>query len=376
VQTRTRNGLVLLAAASALGAGLAWFLKRQPAAEIGSSALDAIPSGALLVATADLKALRASPAGAPFFREGREIRGVGKVRDVCGFDPIDTLDDVAIAIPAAGDSGEFGLAAAGPIQPEALVSCAAKMIEARGGRPVKTPVGSFTTVRDAGDRTGGEIAIRPGGLVLLGGGAYLRAMIDSADGRTPTIRTSAAHAELGRLVGGGAARVTIVLTPEQREQIAEELALSGAPGSAAAAILGGGLGVDVGPAIALHGVIACAGALPCQALGEQLRAARDARVADIATRLVGFAGVLERVQFETQGDALHLRVEVPAEEAGALVDRLLALRGFRHPMPAPEPAPAPAPASVPAPAPASASASASAGPPGEIIRPKAVDARK
>jgi hypothetical protein len=363
VQTRSRKGLVLLAIvlAAALAGGLVWLWKRPPAVQLGSSALDAIPSGALLVATVDLKALRASPVGAPFFREGREIRGLGKLRDLCGFDPIDTLQDVAIAIPAAGDSGEFGLAAAGQIQADALVSCAAKVIEARGGRPVTTPIGSFSTVREADQPGGGEIAVRPGGLLLLGGGPYLRAMIDSADGRTPTIRTSAAHSELGRLVGGAAARVTFVLSPEQRRSIAEELSLSGAEGAPAASILAGGLGMDIGPTIALHGVISCATAPACQAIGEQLRAARDARVEDLATRLTGFAAVLERIQFEPKGDTLHLRVSLLADEAGTLADRLLTLRGFRHPMPEPEP---PEPAEPPDAAPPDAA------PPGEIIRPK------
>src|SRR5437773_541082 len=91
-------------------------------------ALDAIPSGALLLATADLAALRASPVGAPFLHEGREIPGLGKVRDVCGFDPIDTLTEVALAIPAAGDAGEFGLSAAGDVDADALVACASKVI--------------------------------------------------------------------------------------------------------------------------------------------------------------------------------------------------------------------------------------------------------
>jgi len=336
VQKRTRNGLVLLALVAILGIGLAWYAsaRRTPAVEAGPSALDAIPSGALLLVTGDLRALRASPVGAPFFREGREIRGIGKVRDVCGFDPIDTLEEVALAIPAVGE-GEFGLAAAGAVQTEALVSCAKKVIESRGGRPVVAPVGSFSTVRDTSAPQGGEIAVRPGGLVLLGGGAYLRAMIDSADGRTPTIRTSDAHAQVAQQVGGGAARLTMVLTPEQRAQIAEELALSGAQGSPAGSVLAGGIGVDLGPQLRLHGVLTCASAAACSELGDRLRAMRDARAGDVTLRLMGVASVLERVQLEAKGEALHLRLELPAEEATAVVERLLALRGARQAQPEP-----------------------------------------
>lgn len=327
MQTRTRNGLALLALL-ALGGGLAWFATRRPAVDLTPRALDAIPGGALLVATADLAALRASPLGAPFLREGREIPGLGKVKDVCGFDPMDTLEEVAVAIPAAGEGGEFGLAAAGSIQDEALLACASKVIAARGGRPVVTQIGSFSTVRDAAlDTPGGEIAVRHGGPVLLGGGAYLRAMIDAADGRSPTIRSSVAHSRLAAQIGGTAARVTVVLTPEQRVQLADELALTGAGDSPAASIFAGGLGVDLEPAVALHGVIACASAAACVDLGVKLGAARDARVADLGTQLVGFAAVLERVQLQPEGELLHVRVSVPTDEAGPLIERLVTLRG-------------------------------------------------
>ncbi|MCC6553684.1 MAG: hypothetical protein IT372_11775 [Polyangiaceae bacterium] len=331
-RTRTWRGIAFVALAAALGGGLAWAVKRHAGEGPSPRALDAVPAGALLVATADVKALRASPLGASVLKDGREIQGVGKIKDVCGFDPMDTIEEVAIAVPAAGDGGDFGLAAAGSIDAEALLDCASKVIQARGGRPVVTPIGSFSTVRDAGAEIGGgEIAVRRGGPVLLGGGAYLRAMIDSADGRSPGIRASVAHGRLAEQVGGAAARVTVVLTPELRAQLANELSLSGSPASPASTILAGGLGVDLGPDVALHAVIACAAAPGCAELGARLAAARDARVEDHATQLVGFAAVLARVELQPEGDALHIRVAVPAAEAGALLDRLIALRGLSHP---------------------------------------------
>ena len=150
VQTRTRNGIALGAIVAVATAGLALVARSRQAPDLRSRALDAVPSGALLVAVADLAALRASPIGGPLLREGREIEGLGKVRDVCGFDPIDQLDEIALAIPAAGDSGDFGVVAAGAVDGDALLACASKVIEARGGQPVVTSIGSFRSVRDAG----------------------------------------------------------------------------------------------------------------------------------------------------------------------------------------------------------------------------------
>jgi hypothetical protein len=334
VQTRTRNALALLGVAAALGAGLFAITRDRKALDLGPHALDAIPSGALLVATADLAALRASPVGAPFLREGREIPGLGKVRDVCGFDPMDTLSEVAVAIPASGDAGEFGLVAAGAVDQEALLKCASKVIEARGGRPVVTSIGGFRSVHDATlATTGGEIAVRKGGPLLLGAGSYLRAMIDAAEGRVPTIRSSVAHSFLGREVQGASVRVTVVLSPEQRKALAEELVLGGAAGSPAGEVVAGALGIRLGPMVGLHALLSCQSAGACAKLASNLREARDARARDFATRMVGFGAVLEKIGVEAEGELLHARVEVPADQAATLAERLLTLRGMRHPMP-------------------------------------------
>jgi hypothetical protein len=371
VLTRTRNALVVAAALTALGAGLGLLAKGRPQVDARARALDAVPNGALLVASADLDALRASPVGAPFLREGREIPGLGKVRDVCGFDPMDTLSEVAISIPAAGDSGDFGLAASGKIDDEALLACAAKVIEARGGKAVVTPVGGFRVVRDAAGAGSGEIAVKKGGPLLLGGGAYLRAMIDTADGRAPSIRRSVAHSLLGKAIGEGAVRVTVVLTPEQRQALVDELESGGAAGSPAASVSAGALGVQLGPVVALHGVIACDDPGACARFAVSIKAARDARAADFGTRLVGIGAVLEQLQIEPQGDMIQLRVAVPAEQAATLLDRVLKLRGLRHPMPSADGSSEPAaPGSAP---PALPDASARAGaadagaPEGEMI---------
>ena len=334
MQTRTRNGIVFGITAALAAAGLTAVARLRTTPAPGGHALDAIPSGALLVASADLAALRASPAGAPFLREGREIPGLGKVKDVCGFDPMDTLTEVAVAIPAAGEAGEFGLVAAGPVDADAVIGCATKVIQARGGSPEVSVIGGFRAVHDASmATTGGEIAVRKGGPLLLGAGSYLRSMIDAADGRAPTIRSSRAHGFLAHEVGDAAVRVTVVLSPEQRRTLSDELATGGAAGSPAGSIVAGALGVTLGPSVGLHAVLSCDDAAACTRLAATLQKLRDARAADLATRLVGFGEVLEKITISSAGELLHARVDLPADQAATLADRLLALRGMRHPMP-------------------------------------------
>jgi hypothetical protein len=350
VQTRTRNAIALAAIVALGAAGLAAVAERRKTPDLGGRALDAVPSGAMLVGTADLAALRASPVGATLLREGREIPGLGKVKDVCGFDPLDTLAEAAIAIPAAGDTGEFGLVAAGPINDEALLVCASKVIEARGGRPVVTTVGSFRSVRDAALATaGGEIAVKKGGPLLLGAGTYLRSMIDAADGRTPTVRSSRAHAALAREVAGAAVRVTVVLTQEQRRSLLEELVAGGAAGSPAGAISGGALGVSFGPSVGVHGVISCDDAAACAKLAGTLEDVRKARARDALMRLVGVGAVLEQLNLRAEGELLHARVEVPADQATLLAERLLALRNLRRNAPDEEPPARPERGAAPSP---------------------------
>jgi len=343
VQKRVRNAIAVVATAAVAAAGVAGVMRYRRGA-VSAHAIDAIPAGALLVATADLAGLRASPVGAPFLREGREIPGLGKVRDVCGFDPMDTLTEVALAIPAAGEAGEFGLVASGPIDDDALVACASKVIDARGGRAVTTTVGSFRSVRDATlTLSGGEIAVRRGGPLLLGAGAYLRAMIDAADGRSPGIGSSVAHGFLSHQVGDASIRATLVLSPELRHVVAEELASGGAAGAPEGSILAGAVGVQLGPAVGVHLVVSCATAEACASLADKLGKVRAERAADPATRVVGFGAVLDQITIAAEGTLIHARVELPADLAGLLADRLINLRGIRHPMRAHDEVPAPSP---------------------------------
>jgi hypothetical protein len=333
---RGRTKIALAALVAAMAAGGAWLWKGRAARDERRPTLSAVPAGVLLVGVVDLDALRASPLGAPLFKQGREIQGLGKVRDVCGFDPIDQLREIALAVPASnvgGDGGDFGLIGAGDVDADALVACASKVIAARGGQPQTGAIGSFRTVRDGSSAGGaGEIAVRGGSFVLLGGGPYLRAMVDAAEGHTATVRSSEGHALLWSRLGEAHALVTAVLTPDQRAALAAELARAGEK-PAGASILAGGLAVELGPEVKLRGTLACQEPEACARLAVSLQEARDARAQDYATRLVGFGALLERVLIEARGAEVAASVTVPADEAAQLFGRVLTLRGFEHPMP-------------------------------------------
>jgi len=333
VQTRTKNAIAAAVLAVALGLCIFAIQRSRSPVSLRSASLDAVPQGAILVAVADLEALRASPAGAKILAADRDIPGLGSVREVCGFDPMERVRELAIVVPAGGDEGDFGMVAAGDAQDDAILACASKVIEGRGGKPVVTTVGTFRTVRDATMiLSGAEIAVKKGGPILLGAGPYLRAMIDAADGRIPTIRTSLAHARLADMVEGSALRATIVLTPKQREDLARDLAEGGGPRSAGS-IVAVAVGAKLGAVVSVRAVIACENAASCADVAGILSRARDARAADFSTRLVGFSKILEDTQIKAEGESVQIAAQVPADQAATLFERLLVLRGVRHPMP-------------------------------------------
>lgn len=325
VRSSVRNALAVLAIGAAAGLGV--FVWSQTKPRPLESSLDAIPDGAMLLATADVTALRRINALAPIFSETGEIPGIGKVREVCGVDPLEHVVDVAMGVPATGSDGDFGLVASGAIDAEALLSCASKVIEARGGRPVVNPIGSFRTVRDsAAFASSAEIAARDGGPILLGAGSYLRAMIDAADGRVPRVTSDLMHERIAREIGPGALRVTVVLTPEQRRTLNEELARGGAAGSPAAAMLGVGLSVSVDTRVGLSGLVACETANACTDLGQTFETRRTSRTDDPIIRIVGAKPLLERMKIAATGTKITARVDMSTEEATNLVQRLLLLR--------------------------------------------------
>lgn len=325
MRSSARHALAIITVALAGGIGyFVWVRTKSPAFV---SSIDALPDGAFLVARADVGALRRSSALAPILSESGEIPGIGKVREVCGIDPLEHVTEVAMGVPAAGTDGDFGFVASGPIDAEALLSCASKVIEARGGRPVVNPIGGFRTVRDsAALASSAEIAARDGGPILLGAGTYLRAMIDAAEGRIPRVSSDILHDRLSNEIGPGAARITVVLTPEQRRSLNEELARGGAQGSPAAAMIGLGLAVSIDSRVGLSGIVVCDAANPCAELGKTFDARRASQTDDPFIRLLGAQPLLERMKIGAEGTKISARVDMSTEEAAALVERLLLVR--------------------------------------------------
>ncbi|MBW2524748.1 MAG: hypothetical protein JRI23_11255, partial [Deltaproteobacteria bacterium] len=300
--------------------------------------LSAVPRGALLIATVDVEALRNTTLGERLIGRGRRVGGLGLVSDVCGSDPMAGVERLAITIPSDGEAA-FAVTATGAVDADALLRCAARVIERRGGRPVASPMGRFRVLRDVSvtEPGGAELAVATGGPVILAPGAYLRAAVDAAEGRLESVRASVPHRELRAAVGDGVIVVTVVLTPELRRTLAQELVVQGAEDSPASAILSAGLSLRVGDMLDGHAVLRCDRAEPCRAIAKVLDEARRRRLADLSAHHPTLAALLRDASIRARGTAVHGAVSIPASRGLDVLDGLLALWAADSPRSAPPP---------------------------------------
>jgi hypothetical protein len=331
-RVKAGRGLVWFLGVVAVVAGAVFVLRALRSNDLPPPApkadlLDAVPTSPMLLATIDLRALRATTLGSTLLsREGAGV--LGRVHEICGFEPVDALDEVALVVPSSPEDADFGLVAIGDVNRDAIVACAEKVIGARGGTPVTTNLGSFRAVRDASTASG-EIAARPGGPLLVGAGSYLRTMVDTADGALPTVRTDSAHTALRAAIEDAPlARVTIVLSPRQRATIADEVARSGGKAPAALeAVLAAALGAKItSETLQAHAVVLVADPAHAKELDEAIDEVRRQRADDPLLRLLGLGQLLDRVRVSVDGTQVHLRLEMTISEAEIIADKLGALR--------------------------------------------------
>ena len=259
---------------------IVWFSRSRPPSPEPEApsrplpALAALPRDAALVISADFGRVRQSPLGALLTGGGRELPGVGSLSEVCGFDPTEQIRELALGTPerALGHESELGVVATGDFPRDRLLECATRVIEKRGGEPTRSQLGSFFTVRDR-RRPDGELAVREGGPVLLGGGHYLRDMVDAVEGRVPTLLGDERHSVLRTAVGGrGAVLVTWIARPDWLERWVGRDAVQGSP---LGSVRAGALKVEVSPELEATLLLTCPDDPTCKKLGAWAEGLKD-----------------------------------------------------------------------------------------------------
>jgi len=310
------------------------------------SPLSIVPPGSAFVLSADIVALRRSSVGPLLASCINQLVGDNaNWSKLCDFDPLSALDQVALAVPSAGEvppegDQDFGVIATGRFSASQIVRCASAAIAARGGDPVSSNIGHFSSVRDR-LREAGEIAARDGGPLIVSGGTYFRALLDAAEGNAPKLEhqdaRDARHTELRRQLGPGALVATWLLGAHWFERIAgDDAGLS--PLRNLTSI---GARVDFARTSRALILLECTDATSASAIADLLEKLRPTLSAlPLDPRL---ASIARRVAITPRDRRLRLELELSEDELRALLDQARS-DGTVRPMPTPgSAAPDPAP---------------------------------
>ena len=296
--------LLLLLSALALSVVAA---RRAPSHAPQSAAADpmaAVPAGPELLLSANLAELAAAAGPELLQAGGAQLLGL---RELCGFEPLLGLRRVVLALPprqSEQSSPDFAFIAETSLEGEAVLRCAEAVISKRGGRPVRSQLGAFRSVRDQ-RKPAGEIAVRADGLLILSGGAYLREVLDTAaagpHGDAAARLRGEAHQAIRQQLGP--AQLSVTLLPG---------ALLSLPELRAA-----GLALRLGRDVELRGFVGCASLAGCEGAKQLLQGsiAGLAQVPELSP-----LGSLAVSQHQTR---LEIRGSVPRQQLGPLLSRLL-----------------------------------------------------
>jgi hypothetical protein len=353
VTTRAKNilGLLAFVAASVV---VVWLIRRQTAER--QRVIDAVPADAFLVMTLDVDGLRKSPLGTAILGGANsKLLGEKTITSTCGFDPLDRMREIAVAVPQEDETGEFGIVIRADITKDELLACAEKVMDSRqGGAHASTrESGSFTLVEPDGDLQNRypTLAYRKGGPFLVARGTWLGTMIDTAEGKLPSARRESTHLSLRRALGQAsddaptfAFLATVVLPKEMRERIKKEMGgeLDGdAKDESRSALAAGILGVESAGVAVLAGnaggdtsVVAdvmCEGVTACAAVAKLVERKRADWTSDFSIRLLGAGALLDHIVVENRGTSVLISTHAPSDEAAKWVTRVLELQGVRHP---------------------------------------------
>jgi len=297
--------LLLLAMAASV-----WLARRAkpqlPEAASARDLLAAVPAGPGLLITVEVGALSPGVALELLKTGGGALLGL---REVCGFEPLLALRRVAFAMPfragTAEDNGDFALIAETSLEPEPVLRCAEAVMRKRGGQPVRSRLGTFTSVRDRGKPLG-EVAIRADGLFVLSGGQYFRDVVDAAN---------------GAVVGDEASRLRTQLHLGMRRRLEpSQLVATLLPGASLPlpGVRALGVGLDLqGGDVHLRGFVGCVSSAACDDARQLLE-----RVKGDVVRDGGLSG-LASLSIEQREVELDVTARLPREQLGPLLTQLL-----------------------------------------------------
>ncbi len=364
--------MVLAIVLAVVFAGLVALTWKSPTR--GGGPLSAVPRESFLVARVDAAALRRSPIFAAVAGEGDASRmlglsGLSELAQSCGFDPLTRVRELAVTVPEGESRGTFGIAAQVDLTESELATCSQRLIERRGGETKPKEVGHFHVLEEQkGSHPG--LAFREGGLLLVAEGAWLAAMMATAEGARPAAGESEDHGKLGAALTEGpgwsqpTVLVTALLPKPLRDRLKGELegelaAATRAPGGedppaavmaavlsvsrAGLALKAGAPGEDLEARVELG----CETEQGCVVVQRLIERKRLGWSKDIGYRLVGLGPLIDSLTADAHGAALTARAKAPSDDLGRALRRVLDVSRSRRQEPgSASPSPARSPPSL------------------------------
>ncbi len=294
--------------------------------------IDAVPPDAFVAIDINVGALRRSGALTALFGD----RDEQKLTEVCGFDPVDQMEDLVFTVPEDGN-GDFGVAVQAALTQDQLVGCANQIVKAHGGDPTADIVtrGSYNVITP---RSTSAESTRPprslgysrGSPILVGPRSWLYTMIDAIDDASEGKSSPGEHANLRTRLAASIkppptflVTGTALLDRRVREKLKAEmvkevgtardtgtLMMFGVLGMSSAVI---GLyegGDDVHAVAHLH----CEEEQECVQVGKLIAKVRDEWAKMPALREFGLGPVLDHLKVDHHGTQLEVEAVAPTAD--------------------------------------------------------------
>lgn len=357
-----RNTIVLLVTVLVVGVG-SWLLVGRAGPSLPEAPLALVPRETTAVARVNLPALRASLLWQRLLDAGDGGRGLERIVERCGFDPLDQIRHVIVFVTGEGTRSldRVGLVARGPLDRRALAKCVDDVVRADGGDLRRVDIDGVPAV--ASSRGDSRAAFLGSDAIIGGAEPIVRAVLRTARGDAPSAIGDPVIARLWSMVERrrdvvAAAHVPSEWRPALERAIAGARGGSFAPLSSARAI---GVGASLERGIGVTVAVGLPDASGAAAVRDAVRAEIARGLASPLVSLSALGPVLRRVELTSDGGTALMSLEVRADEVDAVA--AVFARSFdandapplvppgmpalpSDPMPAPAPAPAPAPPSA------------------------------
>lgn len=338
---RLQTKLAIAGTVAALGA-FAYFVHHR--LDVTGHPLANVPRGASAVLYVDVAAVRGSSLWERWVIDGGRDRGLRRLREECGLDPLASVSDLtAFVIGTEGRSlDHVGFLARGELEHEALVRCMAKVVGGAGGEVEQLEIDGVPAV--AGGRGRSRIAFLGRSGLAWGSHETVERIIKTVRGALRASEDDPSIADPFQEAAGADVVVVGRVPSHWREALSRRLLDSQEALSRALAPMERiAFAAQVGDPVKVDLAITFASEEDAARFTTELQRRRESLERQPAVALTVAGRALRRLEIRTASKESRLSISLSSETAHALVDLASALSQPEEPprMRSPQPTTAP-----------------------------------